>query len=106
MITELSEGMVTINDVCLHNIQYVNFGNDIAINIGSTFDGRSIYKICCQRVMNFETKRYWVDDDFFGDYVALIVISSANNGSVEFITLESGAFFIRLECQNITCEEV
>ncbi|HAM9853420.1 hypothetical protein [Escherichia coli] len=99
--------MKKIEDVCLGSIQYVNAGNDIVLDIWSTYDGRSIYKIYCGKVSGIEIKNnLHEDEDFFGVYVALLTISDSDGGAKPFISMESGDLFIRVECRNIVFDKV
>jgi hypothetical protein len=92
--------MKKFEDVCLGHIEFTNFGSDITFEIWSTYDGKPVCKIHCNRVSILELKSTLEDEELFGTYVALIKI--INDDKNHIITLESGEIFIRVECLNIT----
>lgn len=99
--------MRKIEDICLGRIEYINAGNDIVVDIWSTYDGRCIYKVYCRKFSKVEIKNNFHENEtFFGVYVALLTISNEDGEAKPFVIMESGDLFIKIECQNIIFYEV
>lgn len=86
--------MRKIEDICLGRMEYINTGNDIVVDIWSTYDGRCIYKVYCRKFSKVEIKNNFHENEtFFGVYVALLTISN-EDGEAKLLLLWSLVIFL------------
>lgn len=101
--------MMRIEDICLGDITFLDFGNNILIDIWDNKNEYSLGYIHCNGIKQLIIENDNDDDGFFGEHISFIEFGEVKNLHNQMLAFKNSTtvnegYLVRMESDSILCK--